>query len=302
MTQQTRRSTYNSRFTVDWMMAMGLLLAAGSIHLWSPVYQAPLPPPQMPALPFQPADSFPLIHVLLCAVLIPMLTSGFYHLFLQGMWHTYGDEDEDETLLQYTPLQDDNNPTFPLDMTAIAQDTAWYGGKALYFWADLHHIALTAFSSIAISLFVTEMLKSLFGFLRPDFYARCQWSPTLERCLALEGEVIQARRSFPSSHAAIILASSTIIHLYLNTKLLALSTRTIHVPRLPYLILVASPLLAGVWTSMYSYYIHENSPLDIVIGGVIGSFLSWLTFNLYFGIPSSPLTASEASLARRVKV
>eukprot|EP00967_Tisochrysis_lutea_P028133 scaffold32710_cov33-Tisochrysis_lutea.AAC.1 len=77
---------------------------------------------------------------------------------------------------------------------------------------ELWHVLSAGLLGSGLAHFLTECLKKYCGYLRPNFYAACQFDDTVKACV---DEVLDLRHSFPSGHSSSSMVAGVLVCLYL---------------------------------------------------------------------------------------
>lgn len=112
------------------------------------------------------------------------------------------------------------------------------------------------FFNIIFSVIIIILINHLIGFFcfRPRPYIRHEKVNKLFHFLI-------TKKSFPSDHAAIAFALATSVYLYQ-----------------PYLGIIF--FLLAFWVAVSRVYVGVHYPLDIVVGGILGTIISFIIENL----------------------
>ncbi len=149
-------------------------------------------------------------------------------------------------------------------------------------WHDVHNAALGLSEALAMTLFVTLVLKKSVGSLRPDFLARCRPDAS-GACTGDADQIAAGRDSFPSGHTSTAFAGGTYLALYLWGKLRPFRTGG----ALWKMLLILSPVVAASLVGVSRIVDHRHRAEDVLAGALIGAGFAYLGYRLNYPNPWS---------------
>lgn len=160
--------------------------------------------------------------------------------------------------------------------------------------ADAYHFLMVITMAGLSSIILVQALKVWVARPRPDFLSRCYpqgydlrfWKRIPECNVSLSDPILNdGIQSFPSGHSAAAWAFSVFSFLYLKEHY---KVHSRHTPsRIPRCV----PFLFAFGLAIFACYVScsritdfQHHPEDVIAGGLIGVFLSYLSFFLYYPI------------------
>ncbi|KAJ3173687.1 hypothetical protein HDU88_002776 [Geranomyces variabilis] len=156
---------------------------------------------------------------------------------------------------------------------------------------DVHHAVLGTILAVALTQFVTNVLKLMIGELRPDFLARCQPSPLEpQTCTNTNASSIRdGRMSFPSGHSGRVAAGLGFALWYLvaATGAVVMDQRRPE-GRIWKLLVCFMPLLAIAAMAINRLQRNRHHVQDVCVGGTLGLAISYISYRYYYYSVVSP--------------
>lgn len=156
----------------------------------------------------------------------------------------------------------------------------------------IHTSICPLFFALGLTVVLTDLLKSYVGYFRPNFYNYCQFDKDTLQCENdNQGELEDARRSFPSGHASVSFTSMMVVMLVLWQKLHTsthtqrlgdYSHRIEHTIRLKKLAAICIPLVYALFVAGSRARQDRHHPADIVGGSMLGVGIGWLAWSLWY--------------------
>ncbi|KAJ3161675.1 hypothetical protein HDU86_006445 [Geranomyces michiganensis] len=156
--------------------------------------------------------------------------------------------------------------------------------KTVMGW-DMHHAALGTILAVALTQFLTNVLKLMIGVLRPDFLARCQ--PSLlepQTCTNTNASMIRdGRMSFPSGHSGRVAAGLGFAMWYL----IAATGAAVMDQRRPEgrvwkLLVCVIPLLMIAAMATNRLQRNRHHVPDVCVGAALGLAISFICYRYYY--------------------
>lgn len=156
---------------------------------------------------------------------------------------------------------------------------------------DRHCTICVYLVGIGTNVLATDSIKLYCGYLRPIFYAVCQPDATYTSCTATDqGEIDDARKSFPSGHASLAFHGMLLFSLYLQ-QTWGVGRRdggdTSSSARAASVLSLLPMALAG-WIAATRVQDNKHFPVDVAAGSVLGGTLAYFAHHLWFGRASNP--------------
>ncbi|ORY60376.1 phosphatidic acid phosphatase type 2/haloperoxidase [Leucosporidium creatinivorum] len=157
------------------------------------------------------------------------------------------------------------------------------------FW-DVHNGWLGLFLSCSVTTVITQVIKCTVGRPRPDMIDRCQpiegaanravyGLATIAVCQNQTGHTIDdGFKSFPSGHSSLAFAGLGFLSLYLAGKLHLFDRRGVALKAWIFIAPYTGAALIAISRTM-DYRHHAT---DVLIGSLIGFFISILVYHLYY--------------------
>lgn len=195
-------------------------------------------------------------------------------------------------------------------------------------WArrgELHRTFCTYGIGIAVTALTTESIKRYVGYLRPAFFALCEPNEDMTECTAERSS--DARLSFPSGHASLGFCGLYLFTMYLEERVIGLSTVTEVValstpstadldeenrkngpttitmmvkyntkrPQLYrlYSLLCLVPVAFATFVAVSRIVDNKHFPVDVVAGAVLGVACARFAHRLWFPSAVGLLTMSS---------
>lgn len=180
---------------------------------------------------------------------------------------------------------------------------------------EFHRTLCTYGVAVGLTLLTTESIKRYVGYLRPSFYDLCEPNEDMTACTA-EGSS-DARQSFPSGHASVAFCGMYLFSMYLEERVIGLSsvtevvtsrkvgildeeeggnsngesvmvvrykTKTPQLYRL-FSLLCLLPVAVAIYVASSRIVDNKHFPADVVGGALVGVACARFTHRLWF--PSS---------------
>lgn len=145
---------------------------------------------------------------------------------------------------------------------------------------DTHAIFCAIFLGLAITEYVTTILKVYVGRLRPNFYQMCKFDTETLEC-SDDTMIHEGRTSFPSGHTSLTFNGMSLISLYISGKLhYHFSAQPLWLYRLLSLAAL-SPYTVAIWVGASRIHDYWHHPSDVCVGaliGVVAAHVGYLSF------------------------
>jgi len=192
----------------------------------------------------------------------------------------------------------------PVFTAVIVSSTGYFFGPK----GDTHAGMCALMLSVGCSQFITRFIKTYVGYLRPNFYNRCEFSVDDMRCESGDTEIlIDSRRSFPSGHATLSFSCMAFLSLFFFGKVGMHRLKATHVGTsdmsalevqkavaLSYLkkralaIVATTPISMAMFISVSRVRDDWHHPADIICGSLIGLFSARFGYGLWYNDISAP--------------
>ncbi|KAG9243737.1 phosphatidic acid phosphatase type 2/haloperoxidase [Calycina marina] len=158
------------------------------------------------------------------------------------------------------------------------------------FKADAHkfHVSLLGFFiAIALSSFITDVIKNMVGRPRPDLISRCKPAPgtpenvlvAIDVCTETDRHTLQdGWRSFPSGHSNMAFAGLGYLSLFFCGQLHVFRPRT----DLGKALLAFSPLLGAAIIAISRCEDYRHDVYDVTCGSILGMGITYFSYRRYY--------------------
>jgi len=207
----------------------------------------------------------------------------------------------DDTSIQHTYAIHERVPDSDLFLIALLAPLivmAVINVISIRSWWDLHTSWLGAILGLAITGTITNIIKVTVGRPRPDCIDRCRPQPGAANrpvfglanasiCTQTDNSILKdGFRSFPSGHASLSFAGLGFLSFYLAGKLHLFDERG-HTAK-AWISLV--PLMGAALVTITRTMDNRHHWQDVLIGGLLGFFLSWFAYRQYYPALSHPFS------------
>ncbi|KAH8587128.1 phosphatidic acid phosphatase type 2/haloperoxidase [Bisporella sp. PMI_857] len=156
--------------------------------------------------------------------------------------------------------------------------------------ADMHKFHVTIlgfFIALALSSFITDVIKNAVGRPRPDLISRCKpalGTPenklvTIEVCTETDHHTLHdGWRSFPSGHSSFAFAGLGYLALFFSGQLHVFRPRT----DLGKVLLALAPLLGAAMIAISRCEDYRHDVYDVTCGSILGMSVTYFSYRRYF--------------------
>lgn len=199
----------------------------------------------------------------------------------------------------------------PVFTAVVVSSTGYFFGPK----GDTHAAVCALMLSVGCSEFITSFIKLYVGYLRPNFYSRCEFSVANVQCESEDNNIlIDARRSFPSGHASLSFSCMAFLSLFFFGKVglhrlkathigvnevSPLEVQKYYLKKRALSMIATTPISLAVLISASRVRDDWHHPADIVCGSLIGLLSARFCYGLWYNDISAPfagvplLTSSE---------
>jgi diacylglycerol diphosphate phosphatase/phosphatidate phosphatase len=141
--------------------------------------------------------------------------------------------------------------------------------------------------SIALTIFITDIVKNAVGRPRPDLISRCKPAPgtpvdrlvTIEVCTETDHHVLHdGWRSFPSGHSSFAFSGLGFIALFFAGQLHVFRPRT----DLGRVLIALAPLLGALMIAISRCEDYRHDVYDVTCGGILGMSVAYFSYRRYY--------------------
>ncbi|PGH33901.1 hypothetical protein GX50_03301 [[Emmonsia] crescens] len=150
------------------------------------------------------------------------------------------------------------------------------------------HVSVLGFlATLALTSFLTDIIKNAVGRPRPDFLSRCnpaKGTPahklvTIDVCGVPESHRLhEGWRSFPSGHSSFAFAGLGYLAIFLAGQLHVFQPRT----GLARFLFSLSPLLGALMIAMSRLADYRHDVYDVTVGSLLGLSVAYFTYRRYY--------------------
>ncbi|KAG0645806.1 putative diacylglycerol pyrophosphate phosphatase 1 [Hyphodiscus hymeniophilus] len=156
--------------------------------------------------------------------------------------------------------------------------------------ASLHKFHVTIlgfFISIALTIFITDIVKNAVGRPRPDLISRCKpalGTPpdelvTIEVCTETDHHILHdGWRSFPSGHSSFAFSGLGFLALFFAGQLHVYRPRT----DLGKVLIALAPLLGAAMIAISRCEDYRHDVYDVTCGSILGFSIAYFSYRRYF--------------------
>jgi diacylglycerol diphosphate phosphatase / phosphatidate phosphatase len=154
-------------------------------------------------------------------------------------------------------------------------------------WHKAHVTLLGLFTSIVLTLFITDLIKNAVGRPRPDLLARCKAKAgtpkhelvSFDICTETDHHLLHdGWRSFPSGHSSFAFSGLGYLAIVLAGQLQTLRPRT----DLTRVLLTIVPLLAATLIAISRCEDYRHDVYDVTVGSMLGLAVAYTTYRRYY--------------------